>query len=49
MRRSSERVADSAEKTARDIRRATRLRHSAEDLSTMLVTTLRNVAVELLH
>ncbi|MGA7455662.1 MAG: type I restriction enzyme endonuclease domain-containing protein, partial [Rhodoplanes sp.] len=32
-----------------DIRRATRGRHSAEDLSTMLVTTLRNVAVELLQ
>ena len=31
MRRASERVADSAEKTVRGIRRATRRRHSAED------------------
>jgi transposase-like protein len=31
MRRASERVADSAETTVRDIRRATRRRHSAED------------------
>ena len=31
MRQSSKRVPDSAEKTVRDIRRATRRHHSAED------------------
>ena len=41
MRRSSERVADSAEKTVRDIRRATRRRHSAEDKSRIVLEGLR--------
>ena len=41
MRRSSERVADSAEKTVRDIRRATRRRHSAEDKIRIVLEGLR--------
>ena len=41
MRRSSERVTDSAEKTVRDIRRATRRRHSAEDKIRIVLEGLR--------
>ena len=41
MRRASERVADSAEKTVRDIRRATRRRHSAEDKIRIVLEGLR--------
>ena len=41
MRRSSERVADSSEKTVRDIRRATRRRHSAEDKIRIVLEGLR--------
>ena len=45
MRRSSERVADSAEKTVRDIRRATRRRHSAEDKIRIVLEGLRGSIV----
>ena len=41
MRRASERVADSAEKTVRDIRRATCRRHSAEDKIRIVLEGLR--------
>ena len=41
MRRASERVADSAETTVRDIRRATRRRHSAEDKIRIVLEGLR--------
>ena len=41
MRRSSERAADSAEKTVQDIRRATRRRHSAEDKIRIVLEGLR--------
>jgi transposase len=41
MRRASERVADSAEKTVRDIRRTTRRRHSAEDEIRFVLEGLR--------
>ena len=41
MRRASERVADSAEKTVGDIRRATRRRHSAEDKIRIVLEGLR--------
>ena len=41
MRRASERVADSAEKAVRDIRRATRRRHSAEDKIRIVLEGLR--------
>ena len=41
MRHSSKRVADSAEKTVRDIRRATRRHHSAEDKIRIVLEGLR--------
>jgi transposase len=41
MRQSSKRVADSAEKTVRDIRRATRRHHSAEDKIRIVLEGLR--------
>ena len=47
MRHSSKRVADSAEKTVRDIRRATRRHHSAEEKIRIVLEGLRGAA--LLH
>ncbi len=41
MRQSSKRVPDSAEKTVRDIRRATRRHHSAEDKIRIVLEGLR--------
>jgi transposase-like protein len=41
MRHSSKRVADSAEKTVRDIRRATRRHHSAEEKIRIVLEGLR--------
>ena len=41
MRQASKRVADSAEKTVRDIRRATRRHHSAEEKIRIVLEGLR--------
>jgi transposase len=47
MRRASNRIPESAEKTARDIRRATRRHHSAEEKIRIVLEGLRGEVIRL--